>query len=68
MKRNDERSYSSSRGWLAIASAIGATAISSVIFSVVDAPQHLVEIEPAVQPYASTGFGGGQKVEQPQDV
>ena len=33
-----------------------------------DAAQHLVEVEAAVQPHGGAGLGGGQQVEQAEDV
>ena len=33
-----------------------------------DAAQHLVEVETAMQPHRRAGLGGGQQVEQPEDV
>ena len=33
-----------------------------------DAAQHLVEVEPPVQPHGGAGLGGGEEVEQAEDV
>ena len=51
-----------------MARAIGATAISRVIRSDSMRSQHLVEVEPPVQPHRGPGRDRGQQIEQAEDV
>ncbi len=51
-----------------MARAMGATAISRVIRSDSMRLEHLVEVEAPVQAHGGTGLGGGQQVEETEDV